>query len=154
MLDRILKRWDEEGWQWRPDSGWGEYDAEIYGPRWSRLRLTTVAEESSGGRKLLRCRLATGASLRARLGLGAMVLGLILVLEAWATAWAWPWLLVALVPLWVWRVELEKQLVRRLVATSIREVADELGLTVLNGPGQTISTGRADSGHVVTDGLP
>jgi O-antigen biosynthesis protein len=154
LLDRILKRWDDEGWQARPDSGWGEYDAEIYGPRWSRLRLTTVAEESSGGRKLLRCRLATGASLRARLGLGAMVLGLILVLEAWATAWAWPWLLVALVPLWVWRVELEKQLVRRLVATSIREVADELGLTVLNGSGQTVSTGRADSGHVVADGLP
>jgi hypothetical protein len=131
LLDHILRRWTSEGWQWRPDTGWGEYDAEVYGPRWSRLRLITVAEESSGGRRLLRCRLTSGISLRARVILVALVIALVVILDAWAEAGLWVWVLVALVPMWVWRVESEKYLVRRLVAASIRDVAGELGLTNL-----------------------
>ena len=112
LLDRVLKRWADEGWQWRPDTGWGDYDAEIYGPRWSRLRLITVAEESSGGRRWLRCRLSLGSSLRARWTLGAMVVGLMVAMEAWAAAGPWVALVLAVIPLWVWRVESEKHLVQ------------------------------------------
>jgi hypothetical protein len=131
LLEHILKQWTDEGWQWRPDTGWGEHDAEIYGPRWSRLRLTTVSEDSSGGRRVLRCRLTPGISLRARVSLGAILIALIVILDSWREAGLWIWLLVVLVPLWVWRVEAEKHLVRRLVATSIREIAGGLGLTNL-----------------------
>jgi O-antigen biosynthesis protein len=131
LLRRILSRWDEEGWQWKPDTGWGDYDAEVYGPRWTRLRLITVAEELTDGSLTLRCRLRAETSLFARLAFGMLVGGLFLALESWAGAGPWVWLLVLLLPIWVWRVEAEKHLVNRLVASSIAEVAGELGLTPL-----------------------
>jgi hypothetical protein len=127
-LQAILTRWDDEGWQWKPDTGWGEYDAEVYGPRWSRLRLTTVAEEADGGRKILRCRLAAGSSLRARFVFGTMAGLLFLILESAAVAGFWVWWLMALVPLGIWQVESEKHLIKRLVAASVVTVAEELGL--------------------------
>lgn len=133
LLESIFKRWDEEGWQWRADSGWGDYDAEIYGPRWSRLRLTTVSEAYSGGRLLLRCRMVLGYSLRARVIFGSMLLAVVVMLEAWVRLGWWVMLLLAVIPLWVWRVEAEKHLVRRLVARSIEEVAVELGLMRADG---------------------
>ena len=154
LLDRVLKRWADEGWQWRPDTGWGDYDAEIYGPRWSRLRLITVAEESSGGRRLLRCRLSLGSSLRARWTLGAMVVGLMVAMEAWAAAGPWVALGLAVIPLWVWRVESEKHLVQRLIASSIQEVAGELGLIALEGTVPAVSEGRTPIGEEPTGSHP
>ena len=132
-LQGILKRWDDEGWQWKPDTGWGEYDAEVYGPRWSRLRLTTVAEEGDGGRKLLRCRLAACSSLRARFVFGTIAGLLFLIVESVAVAGPWVWGLMALLPLGIWRVESEKHLIKRLVAASIETVAGELGLVAVDG---------------------
>jgi hypothetical protein len=83
-----------------------------------------------------------------------MVVGLIVVMEAWATAGAWVALCLAVVPLWVWRVETEKQLVKRLIASSIQEVAAELGLTALEGTDSKVSEGRAPVGEGSTGSHP
>ncbi len=135
LLQRILQRWESEGWQWKPDTGWGDYDAEVYGPRWSRIRLTTVGEEADGGRKLFRCRIAAYSSLRARLVLGSIMGGLLLVFESWLRAEPWVAVLGALIPLWIWCVESEKHLVKRLVTQSIQAAAGDIGLTSVTTTG-------------------
>ncbi|HKS35797.1 MAG TPA: glycosyltransferase, partial [Verrucomicrobiae bacterium] len=63
ILHKIVTKLDAEGWQYKTDTGWNDYDVEIFGSRWSRLRLTTVTEELAGGKKIIRCRLAATWSL-------------------------------------------------------------------------------------------
>jgi hypothetical protein len=130
FLAAILEQLDQEGWQWKPDTGWSECDAEIFGPRWSRLRLVTVAEEVESGQSTLRCRLTPSASLRARVLTGVLAMGVLLVLEAWVGRFPWLWFSLLLFVWLAWRIEAEKQLVRRLVAALVDEVAGELGLRI------------------------
>ncbi|HVY71224.1 MAG TPA: glycosyltransferase, partial [Verrucomicrobiae bacterium] len=54
FLTSVLERLDRQGWQNRTDTGWNNYDVEISGSRWSRLRLTTVAEAHKGGTQTIR----------------------------------------------------------------------------------------------------
>jgi O-antigen biosynthesis protein len=137
FLEAILNHLDEEGWQWKPDSGWGDVDAEVFGPRWSRLRIVTVGEHLDQGRINLRCKLAVTSSLYARLAFGALTGGLLLLLNAWSHAGHWLWILLLLPLVLVWRIEHEKQLVRRLVAGLVNEVIDRLELVRIppHGPG-------------------
>jgi O-antigen biosynthesis protein len=128
LLERILNRLEADGWQWKPDTGWGNADAEIFGPRWSRLRLITVAEFHEDGRQTLRCRLSVAWSLFARLVFGVLAGGIALVLDFWVVERPWLWALLSLLPLVVWRIEQEKHLVRRLVAGLVSEVMTELDL--------------------------
>jgi hypothetical protein len=65
FLRAIIARLARDGWQNKLDTGWNEYDAEVFGNRWSRLRLTTVAEELAEGKMIFRCRLRASWSLRA-----------------------------------------------------------------------------------------
>ena len=60
----MLRRLEHRGWPNSSDIGWSDYDVEIYDTRWSKLQLTTVAEERG---QLLRCRLR-GALVLARQG--------------------------------------------------------------------------------------
>ena len=53
----ILRRLDQQGWPNKCDIGWSDYDVEVYDTRWSKLQLTTVAEEHPLGKQLIRCRL-------------------------------------------------------------------------------------------------
>jgi O-antigen biosynthesis protein len=128
LLQRILERLEEDGWQYKPDTGWGDADAEIFGPRWARLRLVTVTESLDRGRQTLRCRLKVASSLFARLTFGVVAGALLLFLDFWVMERPWLWALVLLLPLLVWRIEHEKHLVRRLVAGLITEVMAELKL--------------------------
>jgi O-antigen biosynthesis protein len=128
LLQRILDRLEEDGWQWKQDTGWGDADAEIFGPRWARLRLVTVTESLDRGRQTLRCRLRVASSLFARLTFGVLAGALLLFLDFWVSGRPWLWALLLLLPLLAWWIEHEKHLVRRLVAGLITEVMTELQL--------------------------
>src|SRR5262249_41826351 len=65
FVGSILRHLDEQGWPNKADAGWSNHDVEIFGNRWSSLRLTTVSEDFPSGRKLFRCRLRTVWSLPA-----------------------------------------------------------------------------------------
>jgi GT2 family glycosyltransferase len=45
-----------DGWGVTLDTGWSEFDAEIFGHPWTRLQVTTVQEEHGSGRRLVRLR--------------------------------------------------------------------------------------------------
>jgi len=48
---------DEEGWRYSTDSGWNEWDIQIYGNFWWSIALQTVTEYHGGGKCLTRVRL-------------------------------------------------------------------------------------------------
>jgi GT2 family glycosyltransferase len=132
FLRRLAEQLQEEGWQWAADAGWEDYDLEISGRRWTRVRVTTAAEELAGGKKVLRCRLRAAWSLLARLAFGTTC-GILLLLCLWLTRpWPWVWL-VMVVPLAVAvLLERQKRSLLRILAALLQEVARGLDLVNLN----------------------
>jgi hypothetical protein len=48
---------DEEGWRYSTDSGWNDWDIQIYGNFWWSIALQTVTEYHGAGKCLTRVRL-------------------------------------------------------------------------------------------------
>jgi hypothetical protein len=57
LLSAIFELLDEEGWRYSTDSGWNEWDIQIYGNFWWSIALQTVTEYHGGGKCLTRVRL-------------------------------------------------------------------------------------------------
>src|SRR5437588_7725253 len=57
LLGAIFQLLDEEGWRYSTDSGWNEWDIQIYGNFWWSTTLQTVTEYHGGGKCLTRVRL-------------------------------------------------------------------------------------------------
>ncbi len=128
FLESLMGKLEKEGWQWHADAGWENYDVEIYGRRWARVRVTTAAEDHGGGVRLIRCRLRTLWSLLARLAFGAAT-AVVCLLGLWiGRRWPWTWLLLATLPVLVLAVEREKHTLQRLLAALVTEAAHGLGL--------------------------
>ena len=56
LLERALETLRAAGWGVTPDSGWSDYDGDVFGHPWSRLRCTTSQEDHGSGRRLIRVR--------------------------------------------------------------------------------------------------
>jgi hypothetical protein len=57
LLGALFQLLDEEGWRYSTDSGWNEWDIQIYGNFWWSIALQTVTEYHGGGKCLTRVRL-------------------------------------------------------------------------------------------------
>src|SRR5256714_183970 len=57
LLGAVFQLLDEEGWRYSTDSGWNEWDIQIYGNFWWSIALQTVTEYHGGGKCLTRVRL-------------------------------------------------------------------------------------------------
>jgi len=57
LLGAIFQLLNEEGWRYSTDSGWNEWDIQIYGNFWWSIALQTVTEYHGGGKCLTRVRL-------------------------------------------------------------------------------------------------
>ncbi|MGA2866899.1 MAG: glycosyltransferase [Verrucomicrobiota bacterium] len=149
----LLQRLDQQGWPNKADIGWSEYDVEIYDTRWSKLQLTTAAEEHPRGKQLLRCRLRARWSLRAKLafwllcGLECLVLGL---LAAWQL---WLWLLLLPPPLFAALLHREQRNLQARILVLLDQLAKDwklLKVVQLPGPAPAPQTLNPDAG----DGQP
>jgi len=129
FVQAIVERLGAEGWQYRPDAGWDEFDVEIFGTRWSRLQLTTVAEAVAKGQQLFHCRLNAGWSLLAKVlfwsacGLELLLIGLA------ASGVPWLWMLLLTLPLLGLYFESEKRTLQRLIVAFLDEAAAKYELT-------------------------
>ena len=129
FVHAIVQKLEQENWQHKPDAGWDEFDVEIYGTRWSRLQLTTVAEAMNNGQQLFHCRLNTGWSLLATVlfwsagGLELLLIGLV------ASTVPWLWMLLLTLPLLGLYFENEKRILQRLIVAFLDEVAVKHELT-------------------------
>ena len=57
LLGAVFQLLDEEGWRYSTDTGWNEWDIQIYGNFWWSIALQTVTEYHGGGKCLTRVRL-------------------------------------------------------------------------------------------------
>ncbi len=73
LLGAIFQVLEEEGWRYSTDSGWNEWDVQIYGNFWWSIALQTVTEYHGSGKCLTRVR------LRSRLVTTTIILNLIAV---------------------------------------------------------------------------
>ncbi len=87
LIEQLLQAMAMHGWRTRVDSGWGAWDAEVYGSRYVKVRLTTATEyheaEGACGR-LTRVRVEAKMSTFCRCLFGAswLMCGLLL-LRVW-----------------------------------------------------------------------
>jgi GT2 family glycosyltransferase len=71
LLAVIFQLLDEEGWRYSTDTGWNEWDIQIYGNFWWSVALQTVTEYHGSGKCLTRVR------LRSRLVTTTVILNLV-----------------------------------------------------------------------------
>jgi GT2 family glycosyltransferase len=84
LLDQIGTEVQAAGWRARMDSGWHEWDMEIYGSRYAKVRLTTATEYHDGKGMLTRVRVELRQSRFGQvLMVGTMLLACLLVLHLW-----------------------------------------------------------------------
>lgn len=123
LVADVLRRLHQQGWPYKPDSGWSEYDVEIQGGRWSNLQITTVAEEHAGGKQLIRCRLQPRWSLPAK-ALFWVLCGLqFLVLGLTAPKVRWVCLSLLLLPVFFWFLQREHRKLQSLARAFLDSVA-------------------------------
>jgi O-antigen biosynthesis protein len=125
----VLRRLDQRGWANRSDIGWSDYDVEIYDTRWSKLQLTTVVEDHSGNRQLIRCRLRTRWVLRAKTAFWSMC-GFEFLLCGFVGGWLpWLWCLLLTLPLFIWYLRHEQRNLQSLIVVFLDEAAKDWKLT-------------------------
>ena len=57
LLGEIFRLLEEEGWRYSVDTGWNDWDIQIYGNFWWSVALQTVTEDHSGAKRLTRVRI-------------------------------------------------------------------------------------------------
>jgi hypothetical protein len=137
---------ERDRWEARLDSGWDEHDLTIYGDRFSKVVVRTVAENHGGDKRLLRGRLEAGWTLLGKISFWLVVATLVLIgrmlravllsqasLPLWAD-WLLPFIAPLLVLLWVGYLRMRTQRTMRLGLALLDVVAQELGLTKLVVP--------------------
>ena len=135
LVADILRRLDAQGWPNKADSGWSDYDVEVYDTRWSRLQLTTVAEEHPKGKQLIRCRLRGRWALRTKVvfwslcGFELLVCGLV-----WPRL-PWVWALLVTLPLVAWLLRRQQRNLQSMIVVFLDNLADEWHLTKVQPPG-------------------
>jgi O-antigen biosynthesis protein len=71
LLGAIFQLLEEEGWRYSTDTGWNEWDIQIYGNFWWSIALQTVTEDHTEAKRLTRVR------LRSRLVTTTVILNLV-----------------------------------------------------------------------------
>ena len=88
FVAKLLRALEQRGWPHRSDIGWSEFDAEIFGNRWSHVQLITAAEDHPRGRQLIRCRLRARGSMQATAAMW-LLLALEVIIVGFFGGWLW-----------------------------------------------------------------
>jgi glycosyltransferase involved in cell wall biosynthesis len=126
LLQKIKEEVAAHGWRMRLDSGWNDWDMEIYGSRYVKVRLTSMTEHHHGDDR--------GMLTRIRVELLPSTFCYVLMLAASIMAgllflYVWPFSRPALlIPMFLWTMYLvNKSLVSGPVLNLIDEVAERVG---------------------------
>jgi len=132
LLRTALYDLEKDGWQIKLDTGWNDHDAEIYGQKWARLRLTSVAENIGGGRSVVRCRLKAHWSLRAQLCFWALLGAELIAIALLRHRHPWLWMVLLTIPLLGWFFEQEKRNLQAIIGVVLDRAA--AGLKMVKQP--------------------
>jgi hypothetical protein len=129
LVADILRRLAQQGWPNKADVGWSEYDVEVYDTRWSRLQLTTVAEEHPKGKQLVRCRLRVRWALRSKVVFWSLCGFELLLCGLLGPRLPWLWLMLLTLPLFVWYLRREQRNLQSMIVVFLDELAKDWRLT-------------------------
>ena len=135
LASDILRRLDRQGWPNKSDIGWSDYDVEVYDTRWSRLQLTTVAEEHPEGKQLIRCRLRARWALRTKVAFWSLCGFELLICGLVGPRLPWLWLLLLTLPLFVWFVRRQQRNLQSMIVVFLDDLAKEWRLTKVQPQG-------------------
>jgi glycosyltransferase involved in cell wall biosynthesis len=128
FLNDLTRRLEARGFQIRLDSGWADFDMEISGTFWSRLRLTTVTEELELGRRNFHCRLRGQWSLAAKLFFWSFLVGQLVIAAMIAPTHPWVWMLPLTLPLASLLIDHQYHQLKDVVTAHLDASAGELKL--------------------------
>jgi O-antigen biosynthesis protein len=128
FLDRILKQFEQEHWQYKSDTGWNHYDAEVVGSTWSRLRLTTVSEDLGERKSFFRCRLTSRWSWPAKITFIVAIVASFITIDNFAAVQPWIWMILLAIPVFYWFFEEEGRAQQQLVCNLVEKAAHTLEL--------------------------
>ena len=128
FLSDLTGRLEARGFQIRLDSGWADFDMEISGTFWSRLRLITVTEELEHGRRNFHCRLHGQWSLAAKLMFWAFLIGQLVAIAMVAPIHPWIWTLPLTLPFAALLIDHQHHQLKDVVAAHLDAAARELKL--------------------------
>ena len=131
FLNSITARLEAQGFRVRADSGWSDFDLEITGSRWSRLRLTTVTEELDQGRRNFHCRVSGHWSLMARFSFCAVAALELILIELLAAKLPWMWMLPLTLPFVSLLLDQQYHDIEEVVAAQLAASAGDLKLVSL-----------------------
>lgn len=124
FIGDLLRRLEQRGWPHRSDSGWNDYDVEVYDTRWSKLQLVTVLEDHPQGKQLLRCRLHGQWALRAKVGFWVLCgLELLAIGFMGGGHRPWPWLLLLSLPVIAWLLHEQPRKLQSILRVFLDELA-------------------------------
>ncbi|TAL01170.1 MAG: glycosyltransferase [Verrucomicrobia bacterium] len=125
FVSAILEELNRQGWPHRSDIGWSEFDAELYGNRWSNVQLTTVSEDHPGNRQMIRCRLRGRWSLQAKVIFWSLF-GLEALVTSYFSNWLnWLGLLLLTLPALAYFLHRQKRKQQSLVVVFLDQLAEK-----------------------------
>jgi GT2 family glycosyltransferase len=140
---QVLQRLEQQGWLFKPDIGWSDFDIEIYGSRWNQIQLATVAEDHEQGRHLLRCRLRVLWSLQSKVAFWALVAIEVLLVGLLSRRSPWFYSLLLVLPAFAWFVQRQGRALQSMLVVLLDELAKDLQLATLPTQAQTPVPGPA-----------
>lgn len=128
---RMMTALEEQDWACRPDSGWGTYDLDIPGSRWSRIALVTAAESTRGGGQTLRCRLDRRWTFAAYVLWWGTLVMLMIIAGLFDVNWRGLWVPVVTLGGIAWFLRHQGRVLQCRLTVVLDEVARDWGLTPL-----------------------
>ena len=126
LLQEIVKSLESEGWNYSLDTGWKNWDAQIYGSFWWGIQLRSVTEYHGGPKCLTRVHLKTRMVATTFL-LSFILLGILAYQQFFIpeSSW-WPWIPYALFEFYLFR---RAHRLKRRVAELVGAAAARCGFT-------------------------
>jgi len=139
FLEAIGARLNRDGWRYSPDTGWTDWDYQIYGNRWWQLRLLTMTEEHGDGKRLTRARLRPSPTTFSRLvGIVVGVISLLAFQKFWMETTPEGFQMIGIwfcaVSLWLTYLTLRSARFRRRITRLVELAAEDCSLTAIHGP--------------------
>jgi glycosyltransferase involved in cell wall biosynthesis len=141
LLPALVEDLEKEGWSYSIDTGWQNWDLQIYGSLWWGVRVRTVTEYHGGPKCLTRVGFHTSMVATTFL-LNALILGILLYRQIFVTNFDL-WLQIPYV-IFVGVLVYRAVRLRRKVASLVARAAAKCGLSLLGGSKKADSPATAE----------
>ncbi len=124
LLTSVIEVLEKEGWSYSTDTGWKEWDVQIYGSFWWGITIRSVTEYHGGPKSLTRVRLTTQMVATTFL-LNFLMVSFLIYWMATGHELLWPALVYAVIMLTIWT---RGRRLKKRVAQLVEAAAQRLGL--------------------------